>query len=196
MEEITKVLKNLMSFKTIDGNSLEFHKLFEYIKSILPNNLYQTMYEFNNKKSLVISNCKSKNIDLIICTHVDVVYGTDESHDIIFPNNDNIAYISGMATLEKARGMGIGTQLFEYAMNYFKEKAIYDYVYLRTSLYAFMSSGIAKKHGFITLQKDNQIYTQAVQFERIDPTLNDTDLRNFMVKIMNDNVSYSDIKFK
>ena len=123
-------------------------------------------------------------------------YGIDESHGIIFPNNDNIAYISGMATLEKARGMGIGTQLFEYVMNYFKEKEIYDYVYLRTNLYGSMSSGIAKKHGFITLQKDNQIYTQAVQFERIDPKVCDTDLRKFMVKKMNDNVSYSDIKFK
>ena len=79
MEEITKILKNLMSFKTIDGSSLEFDKLFEYIKSILPNNLYQTMYEFNNKKSLVISNSESKNLDLIICTHVDVVYGDDET---------------------------------------------------------------------------------------------------------------------
>ena len=123
-------------------------------------------------------------------------YGTDESHGIIFPNNDNIAYISGMATLEKARGMGIGTQLFEYVMNYFKEKEVYDYVYLRTNLYGSMSSGIAKKHDFITLQKDNQIYTQAVKFERIDPTVSDTDLRKFMVKKMNDNVSYSDIKFK
>ena len=79
MEEITKILKNLMSFKTIDGRSLEFDKLFEYIKSILPNNLYQTMYEFNNKKSLVISNSESKNLDLIICTHIDVVYGDDET---------------------------------------------------------------------------------------------------------------------
>ena len=79
MEEITKILKNLMSFKTIDGSSLEFDKLFEYIKSILPNNLYQTMYEFNNKKSLVISNSESKNLDLIICTHIDVVYGDDET---------------------------------------------------------------------------------------------------------------------
>ena len=76
------------------------------------------------------------------------------------------------------------------------QKEIYDYVYLRTNLHGSMSSGIAKKHGFITLQKDNKIYTQAVQFERIDPTVNDTDLRKFMVKKMNDNVSYSDIKFK
>ena len=34
MEEITKILKKLMSFKTIDGRSLEFDKLFEYIKSV------------------------------------------------------------------------------------------------------------------------------------------------------------------
>ena len=121
-------------------------------------------------------------------------FGAEKEHGIIFPNNDQIAYISGMATLMEARGKGISTQLFEYTMDYFKSLQAIDYVYLRTNLEGSMSSGIAKKHGFITLMKENQIYTQAVQYERINNGQIETDIRKFMAISLNEDTNCDKIK--
>ncbi|MEG1048655.1 MAG: GNAT family N-acetyltransferase [Bacilli bacterium] len=121
--------------------------------------------------------------------------GFESEHGIIFPDFNKVSYISGMATLEKARGKGVGTDLMEYTLDNFKNEKNYDYTYLRTNLIGSMSSGIAKKHGFITLEKNNQIYTQQVTFERIDPNIPNTDIRKFMAKTLTKEANYDKISY-
>lgn len=70
---IITILKQLMSYQTTEDKEENFDALFEYIKSILPKDLFITSHEFNQKKNLVISNTNSKHFDIVFCTHVDVV---------------------------------------------------------------------------------------------------------------------------
>lgn len=85
-EKIINTLKDLLSYKTYEENKKEFDGIFEYIKSKY-NNLYISEYEFNGKKSIVLSNTDSKSFDIIFCGHVDVVY--HDTYDYT-EDNDNI----------------------------------------------------------------------------------------------------------
>ena len=71
--EIKDIALNLLSFKTTVYNKEEFTKLFNYIKEICNKELNIKEYEFNGKKSLVVANTSSVNLDIIFCTHVDIV---------------------------------------------------------------------------------------------------------------------------
>lgn len=71
--EIKDIALNLLSFKTTADNKEEFTKLFNYIKEICNKELNIKEYEFNGKKSLVVANTSSVNLDIIFCTHVDIV---------------------------------------------------------------------------------------------------------------------------
>lgn len=73
LKEIINILEKLMSYKTVEGEVEEFEGIFEYIKSLIPNNLYLEEYEFKKHKAIVISNTKEKKLDLVFCTHIDVV---------------------------------------------------------------------------------------------------------------------------
>lgn len=75
-ENIINKLKELLKYKTIEQNPEEFTKIFEYIKQTTSPKLNIQEYTFNNKKSLVISNNKSKKQDIIFCTHIDIVPST------------------------------------------------------------------------------------------------------------------------
>ena len=72
MQEIINITKELLKYKTINGNKSEFEKIFNYIKSIY-NNGFIKEYTFNNKKCLVLSNTEDTNLDIIFCTHIDIV---------------------------------------------------------------------------------------------------------------------------
>ena len=71
--EIKDIALKLLSFRTIADNKEEFTKLFNYIKEICNKELNIKEYEFNGKKSLVVANTSSVNLDIIFCTHVDIV---------------------------------------------------------------------------------------------------------------------------
>lgn len=110
----------------------------------------------------------------------------EEHKDIIkFPNDDKVAYISGIATLKEARGHGVGTLLMEHTIEHLKQLQTIDYLYLRTNLYNSMSEGIAYKHGFYDYQLGGEIVVQNVEFERNDPTISSVDERKLMVKKLN-----------
>ena len=85
-DEIVNTLKDLLSYKTFEENKKEFDNIFEYIKNKY-NNLYISEYEFNGKKSIVLSNTDSKKLDIIFCGHVDVVH--HDTYDFT-EDNDNI----------------------------------------------------------------------------------------------------------
>lgn len=71
------LLKELIKFKTVSDDQ-EFVKCITYIKEYLKDTkLYLEDYLFNGKRSLVISNTVSNNLDIIFCGHLDVVPGND-----------------------------------------------------------------------------------------------------------------------
>ena len=77
--EIINTLKDLLTFKTYKENTCEFEKLFTYIKNKY-NSIFITEYTFNSNKALVLSNTNSKDLDLLFCTHIDVVYADDYNY--------------------------------------------------------------------------------------------------------------------
>lgn len=72
LKEIVTNLKKLISFKTIKDNYSEFDKALSFVENEL-SNYYVKEYIINNYKNLVISNTKSKDLDVIFCCHIDVV---------------------------------------------------------------------------------------------------------------------------
>jgi len=77
-EKIITILKDLLEFKTYKDNKEEFSKLFNYIKKTY-NKFYIKEYFYEDKTAMVISNTEDKNLDLVFCTHIDVVYASDYS---------------------------------------------------------------------------------------------------------------------
>ncbi len=77
--EIVKLLNNLIKYKTVYGNNKQFEKCFDYIKNYLSDsNLEIKELKYNNNISLVITNTKDTNFDVIFCGHIDVVPGEDK----------------------------------------------------------------------------------------------------------------------
>ena len=72
LQEIVDNLVKLMSFKTIKDNYDEFYKLFDFVKEELKD-FYIKEVVINNYPNLIISNCDTKDFDVIMCGHIDVV---------------------------------------------------------------------------------------------------------------------------
>ncbi len=72
-KEILNILSNLMSFITVDSNKDEFIKAFNYIKKIMPKNIFIKEFTFKNKKALILSNTLDKSLDITFCAHIDIV---------------------------------------------------------------------------------------------------------------------------
>ena len=79
-ENIINKLKELLNYITIEQNTEEFTKIFEYIKKTTNPKLTIKEYTFNNKKSLVISNNNKLEQDIIFCTHIDIVPSNSYSY--------------------------------------------------------------------------------------------------------------------
>lgn len=84
---MNNLLQDLIKFKTFENNN-EVTKCFNYIKKYLKkSNLFIKEYNFNNYRSLVISNTKDKDLDVIFCGHLDVVPGNESQFHPIIENN-------------------------------------------------------------------------------------------------------------
>ncbi len=71
-----ELLNKLISYKTVHGNDKsEFIKCFNYIENYLSDNknLYFEKFDFNDNLSMLISNTKSNNFDILFVGHLDVV---------------------------------------------------------------------------------------------------------------------------
>lgn len=97
-------------------------------------------------------------------------------HPVNYSNDVKVMYLSDVATRLEYRRQGIGTHLFEHAIQHL-EVLGYDYIYLRTNEENSMSYGIAKRCGF------NQLYDiiEEVERKRTDGTIT-KDARIFMEK--------------
>ena len=105
-EEIIKTLKDLLKYKTQKENKNEFKKVFNYIKNEYKD-LYISEYVFNENKALVLSNTKSKKLDIIFCTHIDVVSADDYSYK---EDNDNIY---GRGTIDMKGSVAVCLQILK-----------------------------------------------------------------------------------
>ena len=105
-KEIIDTLKKLLSYKTYEKNTEEFEKLFNYIKEEF-RNLEICEYTFKNKKAMVLSNTDSKNLDIIFCTHIDVVY--DDTYEFT-EDEDNIY---GRGTIDMKGSVAVLLTLFK-----------------------------------------------------------------------------------
>lgn len=106
-EEIIKTTKKLMEYKTIYGNKNEFNKIFNYLKKAFPKNLYIKEYEFDGNKSIVISNTKETNLDIIFCTHIDIVPADD--YQII----EDEKYLKGRGSFDMKGSVATCIELFK-----------------------------------------------------------------------------------
>lgn len=105
-KEIVKVLEKLMNYQTVVGAKREFEGLFDYIDSIIPDDLFVSKYEFKNNIAYVISNTLDKNLDIAFCTHVDVV--PSENYNIRL----NGATIFGRGTIDMKGSVSVLLNLF------------------------------------------------------------------------------------
>lgn len=105
-KEIIDTLKKLLSYKTYEENTEEFEKLFNYIKEKFKN-LEINEYTFKDKKAMVLSNTDSKDLDIIFCTHIDVVY--DDTYEFT-EDEDNIY---GRGTIDMKGSVAVLLTLFK-----------------------------------------------------------------------------------
>lgn len=85
-KEITSISENLIRFKTVSGNREETRKCVDFIKSyfaseIESGKMFANEYIKNDFLSLVLSNRKTLNPDIILNGHLDVVKAEDEEFD-------------------------------------------------------------------------------------------------------------------
>ena len=135
-EEIINTLKDLLSYKTYEENKKEFDGIFEYIKSKY-NNLYISEYEFNGKKSIVLSNTDSKSFDIIFCGHVDVVH-----HDTYDYTEDNYN-IYGRGTIDMKGSVAV---LLEIIKNVKTNKKIAVFITSDEEIDGYCASMLSKMY--------------------------------------------------
>lgn len=106
LKDILAILEKLINYPSVSGDKKQTELLLDYVKSILPNDLYITDYEFDGYKSLVISNTESKDLDLVFCTHIDVV--PCEKYEY----NDDGKFIHGRGAIDMKGGVAVCLNLF------------------------------------------------------------------------------------
>ncbi len=106
LSKIINTLKELLKYYTHQDNPEAFEQLFSYIKKHLNSQLYYQEYTFNNKKSLVISNTKEYELDIIFGTHIDVVPIEDYT---ISEDKENIY---GRGTIDMKGSVAVLLELF------------------------------------------------------------------------------------
>lgn len=73
LEEILKLLKELIEFDGVSKDKEKTNRLLDNIKENMPEELFIKKHDFNGFGSLVISNTEDEDYDIVFCTHIDVV---------------------------------------------------------------------------------------------------------------------------
>lgn len=107
LKNITEILKKLMSYQTTEDKKEQFTQIFNYIKKLISKELYITEYEFDGKPSIVISNTKAKKLDIIFCTHIDVVPA--DKYEYI----ENETIIKGRGSFDMKGSVAVCLEIFK-----------------------------------------------------------------------------------
>ncbi|HCC07237.1 MAG TPA: hypothetical protein DEP72_03595 [Clostridiales bacterium] len=112
------IVKDLISFKTVEGNLDEFQKCFDYIADYMSGTDKNIkMYEYKGYKSCVISNTSSKEFDILFVGHIDVVPAMDSM--FVSKTVDNILYGRGSFDMK-----GNDAAIFKFIKNVNTDKKI------------------------------------------------------------------------
>ena len=105
-KEILEILKDLLNFRTVEGNREEFEKIFAYIKTFKKKELFYKEYVFKEKKACVLANCEGNDFDIVFSTHIDVVPNANYE---IYEDETNIY---GRGTIDMKGSVSVLLKLF------------------------------------------------------------------------------------
>ncbi|KKQ24235.1 MAG: Succinyl-diaminopimelate desuccinylase [Candidatus Roizmanbacteria bacterium GW2011_GWC2_37_13] len=89
-KELIELNKKLVRFKTISSNKSELERCIRFIENYFNiNNLFKKIFYSNGIPSLLVSNSLSKNPDLLLNGHIDVVEGNNNQFKP-FVKNDKL----------------------------------------------------------------------------------------------------------
>ena len=93
----------------------------------------------------------------------------------------NFIYLSDVVVKEDSRNQGIGSNLFDYLIDYAKTEN-YNSIYFRTNLIGSMSESLGEKRGFELVKSNSgKIITDKVSFLRQNGVV-EADIRKYLVK--------------
>ncbi|MEG1048654.1 MAG: M20 family metallopeptidase [Bacilli bacterium] len=96
--EIKEILEKLISYQTTKDNKKAFEEAFLFIEDMMPNNIMIEKYTFKDNLSLVLSNTKDKNLDIIFSSHIDVV----PHQEYVLKEDENNYYGRGVFDMKGA----------------------------------------------------------------------------------------------
>ena len=117
-----------------------------------------------------------------------MVGGAIPTHPVKFIEPEKVIYLSDIAIKKKYRGKGYAKDLVNFFMNYFENQDYYNEAYFRTNLVGSMSERLMLPYGFKPiLDKDGNIITEDVSFDRTNDNLETLDRRKFLFKKRGEN---------
>ncbi len=117
-----------------------------------------------------------------------MVDGAIPTHPVKFIEPEKVIYLSDIAIKKKYRGKGYAKDLVNFFMNYFENQDYYNEAYFRTNLVGSMSERLMLPYGFKPiLDKDGNIITEDVSFDRTNDNLETLDRRKFLSKKRGEN---------
>lgn len=99
----------------------------------------------------------------------------NEHPGIIYPESENVGYISDIAVLKECRNKGIGSMLFEACLENMRAEG-FTIALMRTLKNGSMSYNIAKRHGLKEITGKEEI----VQKARMNNNKSQKDIRIFL----------------
>ncbi len=98
-KNLADLISDLVSFKTVHPNNDEVTKCIKYIKDYFQTSgLHIKEFEFNNSKSIVISNHENTTSDIVFCGHIDVVPASESLFSI--KKDGDILYGRGVSDMK------------------------------------------------------------------------------------------------
>jgi GNAT superfamily N-acetyltransferase len=117
-----------------------------------------------------------------------MIGGAIPTHPVKFIEPEKVIYLSDIAIKKKYRGKGYAKDLVNFFMNYFENQDYYNEAYFRTNLVGSMSERLMLPYGFKPiLDKDGNIITEDVSFDRTNDNLETLDRRKFLSKKRGEN---------
>jgi len=112
---------------------------------------------------------------------MNIQFNKKKSNLLPYSDWGNFIYLSDIVVLEKYRGNGIASSMFDYLIAY-AQNLNFNSIYFRTNLVGSMSESIGTKRGFrIVTNSNGGIITDEVSFLRQNGAIQ-SDTRKYLVK--------------
>jgi succinyl-diaminopimelate desuccinylase len=109
-DELAKLTTRLVSFRTVSDNTTELNKCFDYIEKYFQDrqSLRIKRLKYNDQPILILTNTPSKNPDIILSGHIDVVAGSPSQFKPERRNNR----LYGRGALDMKGGVAVLLKVF------------------------------------------------------------------------------------